>query len=984
MIPVRLKMEGFYSYRREVDIDFRPLTSASLFGIFGRVGSGKSSILEAITLALYGESARLNQRDSRSYNMLNLRSDRLSVDFEFLSRDGETYRFTVAAKRDKKRVDSAGSFTRRAYVYDRDTREWRPLETPDAEPIIGLNYANFRRTTIIPQGRFQEFLQLGGGERTAMMKELFQLERFDLYRSATTLYNRARREYEAVQAALGELPAELRTRVEAAEEELESLRKRGEEARAERTRAAEELAALEARSRLIEERARLAGEAADLDAQRADIETLGEHVAVLELVRDRIRPIWERRERARKTEGEARARLAETTQKVGPARTQLDAARSRREALMKRSVLKDELVRRRDALFLASERLALLDETSRDRDAVERLRSEDEVGAQQERDMRAAIEELQGGLLDRDELRRRGAVIEVARTRLDALTRLRRLRRDAPRKFGIDADDAHDIERALATLAERRESAQRDRREADLARHLAALADGLTDGEPCPLCGSTHHPDGRRLVAAAVEESSRDRPSIEEFDRRIEALRGLKATFEALDREEAALVDGEDGDPALVGDPERAAREVDEAWKRHDRIDARRETLERIREKRRDIADRLASYHASHGKSAGKIEALDTRIATLLDGFDEEERRRFEGDVAGEPHRRAEELDREIGRLEADLEEATRIAEERSLEAERLRVQEEERREQYERISAERTEAEDDLYRERADSPSAIRDADDERLNAYVADLPGIPDYRRRIDRYREAQRTVSDRLRTIEAELTDRPYEPDALDRERERVRTLEGEIRRIDTRTGALESDLELARRQLARHAELVERETHLAARIGDIQTVRNLFKGAGFVGYVAQVYLEQLVAAANERFRRLTRNQLHLALRGDRDFEVVDYLNGGRRRSIKTLSGGQTFQAALCLALALVDSIDRGASEDGLPGFFFLDEGFGSLDGDALQDVFATLKDLRKEHRVVGVISHVEALQQEIDACLRIELDEDEGSRIVRSLG
>ncbi|MCG8478897.1 MAG: SMC family ATPase [Spirochaetales bacterium] len=981
MIPVRLKMAGFYSYRREVDIDFRPLTAASLFGIFGPVGSGKSSILEAITLALYGESARLNQRDSRSYNMLNLRSDRLSVDFEFLSRDGGTYRFTVAAKRDKKRVDSAGSFARRAYVRDADGGEWRPLEAPDAEGVIGLNYANFRRTTIIPQGRFQEFLQLGGGERTAMMKELFQLERFDLYRPATTLYNRARREYEAVQAALSELPAELQTRVEAAEKERADLRTRGEEARAERARAAEELAALEKHVRLTEERARLLRETADLDAQRDEIETLGERVSVLEFLRDRIRFFLEERERTRRAVEETRLRLEETTQKVGPAQARLDAALSRRETLVQRNAHKGVLARRRDALRLAAARRDLVESTERERGEAERLRSEATIGEQQERDMDSAIKELREGLPDREELRRRGTVIDAARNRRRSRERLRRLRGEALREFGVD--DPSRIEGTLAALVERRARAEAHRRAADIDHHLAALADRLTEGEPCPLCGSIHHPVAHRLEAASGESAPSDLPSIEEIDRRIEALRGLRTTLEALDREEAALVDGEDGEPAVTDDPERAARDVEEAWKRHDRIEARRETLERIREQRRDVEKRLAAHEASLRERDGRMKTLAADIAALVDELAEEERRRFEMEAESEPRQRADEIDEAIDRLEAELGEAGRLTEERSRETERLRAQQDERREQYERVVAEGAEAEEALRRELTDSPRAIRDADDEQLATYLSDLPHIADYRRRIERYREARRTVADRLRAIEDELGDRPYAPDALDRAREGVRLLEEEIRRIDTRTGAVESGLDLARRQLVRHTELAERETHLATRIEDIQTVRNLFKGAGFVGYVAQVYLEQLVAAANERFRRLTRNQLHLALRGDRDFEVIDYLNGGRRRSIKTLSGGQTFQAALCLALALVDSIDRGGSDGELPGFFFLDEGFGSLDGEALQDVFATLKDLRKEHRIVGVISHVEALQQEIDARLRVELDEDEGSRIARPL-
>ena len=88
---------------------------------------------------------------------------------------------------------------------------------------------------------------------------------------------------------------------------------------------------------------------------------------------------------------------------------------------------------------------------------------------------------------------------------------------------------------------------------------------------------------------------------------------------------------------------------------------------------------------------------------------------------------------------------------------------------------------------------------------------------------------------------------------------------------------------------------------------------------------------------------------------------------------MSGGQKFQASLCLALALADSISSAHREN----FFFLDEGFGSLDKNSLQIVFETLQSLRKENRVVGIISHVEEMQQEIERYIHVVLEESTGS-------
>ena len=117
MIPVKLTIQGLYSYQFKQTIDFTQLTAAHLFGIFGAVGSGKSSILEAITFALYGKTDRLNlSGDNRNYNMMNLKSDELFIDFEFeTGRNQTAYRAVVKGRRNSKRFDDVRTLDRSAY-----------------------------------------------------------------------------------------------------------------------------------------------------------------------------------------------------------------------------------------------------------------------------------------------------------------------------------------------------------------------------------------------------------------------------------------------------------------------------------------------------------------------------------------------------------------------------------------------------------------------------------------------------------------------------------------------------------------------------------------------------------------------------------------------------------------------------------------------------------------------------------------------------
>jgi len=194
MIPISLKIKGLYSYQEEVEIDFTKLASANLFGIFGSVGSGKSAILEAIGFALYGETERLNKSEkggSRGYHMMNLKSNELKIEFCFqaLSKEDEDfhslYKFIVQFKRNGKNFDDVKTPSRKAYI--QINGNWEPLESVNATEIIGLTYENFRRTVIIPQGKFQEFLKLSALERTKMLKEIFQLQKFDLSENTSIL-----------------------------------------------------------------------------------------------------------------------------------------------------------------------------------------------------------------------------------------------------------------------------------------------------------------------------------------------------------------------------------------------------------------------------------------------------------------------------------------------------------------------------------------------------------------------------------------------------------------------------------------------------------------------------------------------------------------------------------------------------------------------------------------------------------------------------
>ncbi len=269
---------------------------------------------------------------------------------------------------------------------------------------------------------------------------------------------------------------------------------------------------------------------------------------------------------------------------------------------------------------------------------------------------------------------------------------------------------------------------------------------------------------------------------------------------------------------------------------------------------------------------------------------------------------------------------------------------------------------------------------DQETVRNILAEKVDLNVEKQRVTEYYEQYREISNRLAELKNKTAGKNYDPIAHQQIQTDILNQETGLQELNQQLGGILTSIVKLKEGLKNKNILEKTQKELKLRGNDLTELKTLFRASGFVNYISSIYMKNLCAAANDRFHKLTRQNLMLELTEDNNFQVRDFLNGGKVRSIKTLSGGQTFQAALSLALALAANIQSIYKSD--QNFFFLDEGFGTLDKESLSIVFETLKSLRKENRIVGVISHVEEMQQEIETHLKIINDTERGSLIAAS--
>ncbi|WP_265606213.1 exonuclease subunit SbcC [Bacillus velezensis] len=571
MKPILLTIKGLHSFREEQTIDFAGLSGAGVFGIFGPTGSGKSSILDAMTLALYG---KVERAANNTHGILNHAEDQLAVSFTFALQSG--HRVSYKVERVFKRTDETKVKTalcRLIEIKDEQTvlADKANEVNKKVEELLGLTIDDFTRAVVLPQGKFAEFLSLKGAERRHMLQRLFNLEQYG-DRLVKKLRRRAqeaaaeKNEMLAEQSGLGDAGEDA---LKQAEQQFHEANERLEAAEKKRVRAKERFENHQEIWNLQTERDEYERREKKLEERRPYITDLTERLKeaetalALEPYADRYTEAVRRKQRAEQEHELAKRKSEAETVSFTRQNEAYEAWRAHKAEREPKLVKEEELYQRLSAI----EQKLLEAKKEAEKTNAEHSKKEEEYEAASKQ-LAAVKDRLTRGQNRQNELKEELKAVQVTaderkkcqtaaqlaagfqqtqeqitKERANLTTQLKNMEKLNGESESLTAKaktEEEDITRAYQTLqtvyhmvceterslkaaAERADKTQADlRRRSEEARTAALtkeLSEKLIEGKPCPVCGSTQHDRPR----SAHETFSPD-TAVQEQLQQVEAL----------------------------------------------------------------------------------------------------------------------------------------------------------------------------------------------------------------------------------------------------------------------------------------------------------------------------------------------------------------------------------------------------------------------------------------------------------------------------
>ena len=1018
MKPISLTIEAFGPYRDSVTLDFNELQNHSMFLISGPTGAGKTSILDAMVYALYGEpSGEVRKTDA-------IRSDfaephhMTRVDFSFAIGEAQ-YRVERLPKQlvAKKRGTGMREQNASATVYEMKDGEWKVIATSAAairdtiQRIIGFRKDQFLQVVLLPQGEFRKLLVASTNEREELLHTLFRTELYRRLQDALkSAYDEAKSGIEEnitkQSALLQSIPHDEEIPVLTIEHVRELLKDREPHRDmlvVERNKAVDvvdqfnalrnewalynqvQQSLIEATNKLDlvkereKERSSLHEKVQFLTGLTPSYELykqLGDKQAVLKTLETALSDAKKSVEAATQQESkctEAYEVLASHAETIQAKRTTLAQLRQQSEKFDELALLNQELTTLKSKL-----------------ETQDREKSEAKLQAQHK-----LVADLEAELVEmRKQFQVNSKALESIPHIQEQLSQLQRYSELLVEKQKAQNDiDAK--EGALATLDE---SVKNSTVRLERLEHLMAegrafeLVHLVVDNEPCPVCGSTEHPQLASKpelypTKEEVEEARAVRDgALQKRASEIGQKETLSVRLHELDEQVKDQVSKLKSSIADFSEDTFDSTQQD-LWSQMNRLTALRKDTEQlskiITKNEHDLIegkDTLAKLESGHNELLNNLHDLEVQVSSVQAKIDGLSKILPTTDL-DTWHKQIESLETEINTYDEQLKicKSSLDAAKEQLNAKRGRL---------EILFAqvqEETKNLDGFYQEYVKSLQSISVSEDDFIDA-LGDYKALDAFRTELhaldETFSTAQAVYDAALKHAQSVIEPSDTVSDEVyDTAVEKRDNLVGSLAAWDKETKHIETTL-ASLEELEKAMGGAREEITFLSRLNDLANGGEQgFKNVTFERYVLGAILDEVVYAANLRLQKMSRSRYSLERsdytgggRGKQglDLAVMDAFTG-QSRPANTLSGGETFLASMALALGLADVIQSYAGGIHMDTMF-IDEGFGTLDPDTLELAMETLVQLQSSGRLIGMISHVPELKTRIPAHLEVTRGDD----------